>query len=126
MKLEHSDNRRWFNGTFGNLSVSPTFSAKVDNAVNDVIVIHPAVEQNIKVIGITIQSSALGTSSKLTFSLGNTTITSDIDTSAAMNSYLPVHDYVTKEGDKFTAKVTGGAVSGNFWVKLHYEVLGNL
>lgn len=124
--LNPHDNRRWFVGTFGNVSVSPTFSGEVAASVGGTITVHDNMPPNLRVIGISVHNSALGGSSRLTFKIGTTQITSAIDTSVDALTYLPVDDFVTNEGDVLSASVTGGAVSGFLRVKVVYEMVGNL
>lgn len=137
--------RRWFNGAFGNLSVSPTFVAKIkthpisggiasgeritigDEIVfGDEFVFGDKVEPNIKIIGVTLISTALGSSTTVTVKIGNTAITDAEATDAAVKKYIPVDDLLTQEGQEIAIAVGGGAATGTVKVKLHYEVVGNI
>ena len=119
--------RRWFNGTFGNLSVSPTFVAKLNaTASGDEIVFGDKVEPNIKIIGVTLISTALGSSTTVTVKIGKTAITDAEATDAAVKKYIPVDDLLTQEGQEIAIAVGGGAATGTVKVKLHYEVVGNI
>ena len=119
--------RRWFNGAFGNLSVSPTFVAKLNaTASGDEIVFGDKVEPNIKIIGVTLISAALGSSTTVTVKIGKTAITDAEATDAAVKKYIPVDDLLTQEGQEGAIAVGGGAATGTVKVKLHYEVVGNI
>lgn len=119
--------RRWFNGAFGNLSVSPTFVAKLNaTASGDEIVFGDKVEPNIKIIGVTLISTALGSSTTVTVKIGKTAITDAEATDAAVKKYIPVDDLLTQEGQEIAIAVGGGTATGTVKVKLHYEVVGNI
>lgn len=119
--------RRWFNGAFGNLSVSPTFVAKLNaTASGDEIVFGDKVEPNIKIIGVTLISAALGSSTTVTVKIDKTAITDAEATDAAVKKYIPVDDLLTQEGQEIAIAVGGGAATGTVKVKLHYEVVGNI
>lgn len=119
--------RRWFNGAFGNLSVSPTFVAKLNaTASGDEIVFGDKVEPNIKIIGVTLISTALGSSTTVAVKIGKTAITDAEATDAAVKKYIPVDDLLTQEGQEIAIAVGGGAATGTVKVKLHYEVVGNI
>lgn len=119
--------RRWFNGAFGNLSVSPTFVAKLNaTASGDEIVFGDKVEPNIKIIGVTLISAALGSSTTVTVKIGKTAITDAEATDDAVKKYIPVDDLLTQEGQEIAIAVGGGAATGTVKVKLHYEVVGNI
>ncbi|MFL1907017.1 hypothetical protein [Plesiomonas shigelloides] len=119
--------RRWFNGAFGNLSVSPTFVAKLNaTASGDEIVFGDKVEPNIKIIGVTLISAALGSSTTVTVKIGKTAITDAEATDAAVKKYIPVDDLLTQEGQEIAVAVGGGTATGTVKVKLHYEVVGNI
>lgn len=119
--------RRWFNGAFGNLSVSPTFVVKLNaTASGDEIVFGDKVEPNIKIIGVTLISTALGSSTTVTVKIGKTAITDAEATDAAVKKYIPVDDLLTQEGQEVAIAVGGGAATGTVKVKLHYEVVGNI
>ncbi|MGL4467533.1 MAG: hypothetical protein ACRCUK_08565 [Plesiomonas shigelloides] len=119
--------RRWFNGAFGNLSVSPTFVVKLNaTASGDEIVFGDKVEPNIKIIGVTLISTALGSSTTVTVKIGKTAITDAEATDAAVKKYIPVDDLLTQEGQEIAIAVGGGAATGTVKVKLHYEVVGNI
>lgn len=119
--------RRWFNGAFGNLSISPTLVAKLAAVpVGDVVVFGDPVEPNIKVVGVSLTSAALGASTTLTVKVGETTIINAQNTVTAVNSYIPVDDLMTQEGQEISLTVGGGAATGTVKVKLHYEMVGNL
>lgn len=126
MKLVSTDNRRWFVGTFGNVSVSPTFQGEVVATVGTDVAIHDNLPPNLRLIGASVHNSAMGASSRLTLKVGTTQICDVIDSSTDTNKYLPIDDYITSEGDQLKATVSGGAVNGFLRVKLHYEVVGNL
>ncbi|MGL4626346.1 MAG: hypothetical protein ACRCVR_07110 [Plesiomonas shigelloides] len=118
---------RWFNGAFGNLSISPTLIAKL-NAVasGDDVAFGDKVEPNIKIVGVTLISGALGSSTTVTVKVGGTAITGAEATAAAVSKYIPVDDVITQEGQEIILSVGGGAATGTVKVKLHYEMLGNL
>lgn len=119
--------RRWFNGAFGNLSISPTLVAKLAEVpVGDVVVFGDPVEPNIKVVGVSLTSAALGASTTLTVKVGETTIINAQNTVEAVNSYIPVDDLMTQEGQEISLTVGGGVATGTVKVKLHYEMVGNL
>ncbi|SIQ71034.1 hypothetical protein SAMN05880558_10530 [Aeromonas sp. RU39B] len=119
--------RRWFVGAFGNLSVSPTMVATLSaTPADDVVAFGDPVEPNLKVIGATLTTTALGASTTLTVKVGDKTIINAQNTVAAVNAYVPVDDLVTNEGQEITLTVGGGAATGTAKLKLHYEVLGNL
>jgi len=119
--------RRWFNGAFGNLSISPTLVAKLAEVpVGDVVVFGDPVEPNIKVVGVSLTSAALGASTTLTVKVGETTIINAQNTASAVNSYIPVDDLMTQEGQEISLTVGGGVATGTVKVKLHYEMVGNL
>ena len=62
---------RWFIGSFGNLSISPTLVAKLAAVPSgDVIAFGDKVEPNLKVVGATLISGALGASTTLTVTVG--------------------------------------------------------
>lgn len=123
--LNPNDNRRWFNGTFGNLSVSPTFEGNVSAASGATIDICK-LDPNIKVIGVRVHADNLGASSTLTFKVGSTALTKAITTSAEVASEMLIDDYLTADGDVLSVLVGGGAVSGKLRVKVVYEMVGNL
>ncbi|MCX7132252.1 hypothetical protein [Aeromonas sp.] len=119
--------RRWFVGAFGNLSISPTFIAKLAAVpAGDVIVFGDKVEPNLKMVGISLITGALGASTTLTVKVGTTTIVNAENTVAAAARYIPVDDVVTEEGQELTLIVGGGVATGAAKLKLHYEVVGNL
>ena len=131
--------RRWFNGAFGNLSVSPTFVAKIKTppisggiasgeriTIGDEFVFGDKVEPNIKIIGVTLISTALGSSTTVTVKIGNTAITDAEATDAAVKKYIPVDDLLTQEGQEIAIAVDGDEASGTVKFKLHYEVVGNI
>jgi hypothetical protein len=119
--------RRWFVGAFGNLSISPTFIAKLAAVpAGDVVVFGDKVEPNLKVVGVSLITGALGASTTLTVKVGTTTIVNAENTVAAATRYIPVDDVVTEEGQELTLIVGGGVATGVAKLKLHYEVVGNL
>lgn len=119
--------RRWFNGTFGNLSISPTLVAKLTAVLSgDVVVFGDPVEPNIKVVGMSLTCTALGANSTLTVKVGDATILNAQNTAAAVNSYIPVDDLMTLEGQEISLTIGGGAATGTVKLKLHYEMVGNL
>lgn len=118
---------RWFVGSFGNLSISPTLVAKLAAVPSgDVIAFGDKVEPNLKVVGATLISGALGASTTLTVNIGATTIINAENTVAAVAKYFPVDDLLTDVGQEITLTVGGGAATGTVKLKLHYEVIGNL
>ena len=123
--LNPNDNRRWYNGECGNLSVSPTFEGNVSAASGATIDICK-LEPNIKVIGVRVHSDALGASTTLTFKVGSTALTKAITTSAEVSSEMLIDDYLSADGDVLSVLVGGGAVSGKLRVKVVYEMVGNL
>lgn len=119
--------RRWFIGAFGNLSISPTFIAKLAAVpAGDVIVFGDKVEPNLKVVGVSLITSALGAATTLTAKIGVSTIVNAEVTVTAVAKYIPVDDLLTEEGQEITLTVGGGAATGTAKLKLHYEVIGNL
>ena len=118
---------RWFVGAFGNLSISPTLVAKLAAVPSgDVIAFGDKVEPNLKVVGATLISGALGASTTLTVKIGDTTIINAEGTAAAVSKYFPVDDLKTLPDQEITLTVGGGAATGTVKLKLHYEVVGNL
>lgn len=118
---------RWFIGSFGNLSISPTLVAKLAAVPSgDVVAFGDKVEPNLKVVGATLISSALGTSTNLTVTVGSTVIINAESTVAAVAKYFPVDDLKTLPDQEITLTVGGGAATGTVKLKLHYEVIGNL
>ncbi|MGY3922058.1 hypothetical protein LA366_02680 [Aeromonas jandaei] len=118
---------RWFVGSFGNLSISPTLVAKLAAVPSgDVVAFGDKVEPNLKVVGATLISGALGASTTLTVNIGATTIINAESTVAAVAKYFPVDDLLTDVGQEITLTVGGGAATGTVKLKLHYEVIGNL
>ncbi|WP_279452654.1 hypothetical protein [Aeromonas hydrophila] len=118
---------RWFVGAFGNLSISPTLVAKLaavpaggDVAFGD------KVEPNLKVVGVTMFSTALGASTTITAKIGDTVIINAEGTVTAVAKYIPVDDLLTAPDQEITLTVGGGAATGTVKLKLHYEVIGNL
>lgn len=125
--LTPATGRRWFNGTYGNLSVSPTFSATLAAApANDDLVFGDKVEPNVKIVGVSLLTAALGASTTVTVKVGGVAITPAISTVSAVNQYIPVDDVMTVEGQELIATIGGGAATGAVKVKLHYEMVGNL
>ena len=119
--------RRWFVGTFGNLSISPTFIAKLAAVpAGDVIVFGDKVEPNLKVVGVSLITGALGASTTITAKIGATTIINAESTAVAVAKYIPVDDLMTEEDQEISLIVGGGAATGTVKLKLHYEVVGNL
>ena len=118
---------RWFVGSFGNLSISPTLVAKLAAVPSgDVVAFGDKVDPNLKVVGVTIISGALGASTTLTVKVGDTTLVNAESTAAAVSKYVPVDDVMTAEGQELTLTVGGGSATGTVKLKLHYEVVGNL
>lgn len=118
---------RWFVGSFGNLSISPTLVAKLAAVPSgDVIAFGDKVEPNLKVVGATLISSALGASTTLTVTVGSTVIINAENTVSAVSKYFPVDDLMTAQDQEITLTVGGGAATGTAKLKLHYEVIGNL
>ncbi|MNC81879.1 hypothetical protein D3C75_1351570 [compost metagenome] len=58
--------------------------------------------------------------------VGETTIINAQNTASAVNSYIPVDDLMTQEGQEISLTVGGGVATGTVKVKLHYEMVGNL
>ena len=123
--LNPNDNRRWYNGECGNLSVSPTFEGNVSAASGATIDICK-LEPNIKVIGVRVHADALGSSTTMTFKVGSTAITKSVSTAAEVATEMLIDDYITADGDVLSVLVGGGAVSGKLRVKVVYEMVGNL
>ena len=118
---------RWFIGSFGNLSISPTLVAKLAAVPSgDVVAFGDKVEPNLKVVGATLISGALGASTTLTVTVGSTVIINAESTVTAVAKYFPVDDLLTDVGQEITLTVGGGAATGTVKLKLHYEVIGNL
>ena len=118
---------RWFVGSFGNLSISPTLVAKLAAVPSgDVVAFGDKVDPNRKVVGVTIISGAVGASTTLTVKVGDTTLVNAESTAAAVSKYVPVDDVMTAEGQELTLTVGGGSATGPVKLKLHYEVVGNL
>ncbi|MFM5335770.1 hypothetical protein ACET97_04405 [Aeromonas enteropelogenes] len=119
--------RRWFNGTFGNLSTSPTLMVDlVALPAEAVVTFDEPVEPNIKVLGVSLITMALGENTKLTVKVGGTIIINALNTAAAIHSFIPVDDVMTQEGEDITLTISGGAATGTVKFKLLYEVVGNL
>ena len=118
---------RWFVGAFGNLSISPTLVAKLAAVpAGDVVAYGDKVEPNLKVVGVTMFSTALGASTTITAKIGTTTIINAESTVGAVAKYYPVDDLMTEPDQEITLTVGGGAATGTVKLKLHYEVVGNL
>ncbi|WP_413796117.1 hypothetical protein [Aeromonas dhakensis] len=118
---------RWFVGAFGNLSISPSLVAKLAAVpAGDVVAFGDKVEPNLKVVGATLISGALGASTTITVTVGSTVIINAESTVAAVAKYFPVDDLLTDVGQEITLTVGGGAATGTVKLKLHYEVIGNL
>lgn len=118
---------RWFVGSFGNLSISPTLVAKLAAVPSgDVVAFGDKVEPNLKVVGATLISGALGASTTITVTVGSAVIINAESTVAAVAKYFPVDDLLTDVGQEITLTVGGGAATGTVKLKLHYEVIGNL
>ncbi|WP_017411441.1 hypothetical protein [Aeromonas salmonicida] len=118
---------RWFVGAFGNLSISPTLVAKLAAVPSgDVVAFGDKVEPNLKVVGVTMFSTALGASTTITAKIGDTTIINAEGTATAVSKYFPVDDLMTLSDQEITLTVGGGAATGTVKLKLHYEVMGNL
>lgn len=119
--------RRWFVGAFGNLSISPTFVAKLAAVpAGDVIVFGDKVEPNIKIVGVSLFTCALGDGTTLTVKVGSVIIVHAEDTAVPVAKYLPVNDVITVQGQELTLTVEGADTTGTVKLKLHYEVMGNL
>ncbi|WP_421173984.1 hypothetical protein [Aeromonas enteropelogenes] len=119
--------RRWFNGTFGNLSTSPTLMVTLAAVpAESVVIFDELVEPNIKLIGVSLITTALGEKTKLTMKVGGTIIINALDSAAAIHSFIPVDDVMTVEGQDITLTISGGAATGTVKFKLLYEVVGNL
>lgn len=118
---------RWFVGAFGNLSISPTLVAKLAAVpADDVVAFGDKVEPNLKVVGVTLFTTALGANTTITAKIGDATIIKAEGTAAAVAKYYPVDDLLTQEGQEITLTIGGGAATGTAKLKLHYEVVGNL
>ena len=118
---------RWFVGSFGNLSISPTLVAKLAAVPSgDVIAFGDKVEPNLKVVGVTMFSTALGASTTITAKIGDTVIINAEGTVTAVAKYIPVDDLMTGPDQEISLTVGGGAATGTVKLKLHYEVVGNL
>ncbi|MGL5071289.1 MAG: hypothetical protein ACRC61_08485 [Aeromonas salmonicida] len=118
---------RWFVGAFGNLSISPTLVAKLAAVpAGDVVAFGDKVEPNLKVVGVTLFTGALGASTTITAKVGATTIINAESTVAAVAKYIPVDDLMTEADQEISLTVGGGAATGSVKLKLHYEVIGNL
>ena len=118
---------RWFVGAFGNLSISPSLVAKLAAvSAGDVVAFGDKVEPNLKVVGVTLFTGALGASTTITAKIGATTIINAESTAVAVAKYIPVDDLMTEEDQEISLIVGGGAATGTVKLKLHYEVVGNL
>ncbi|MGY3959538.1 hypothetical protein [Aeromonas popoffii] len=118
---------RWFVGAFGNLSISPTLVAKLAAVpAGDVVAFGDKVEPNLKVVGVTLFSGALGASTTITAKVGATSIINAESTAAAVAKYIPVDDLMTEADQEISLTVGGGTATGTVKIKLHYEVVGNL
>ena len=118
---------RWFVGAFGNLSISPTLVAKLAAVpAGDVVAYGDKVEPNLKVVGVTMFSTALGASTTITAKIGDTVIINAEGTVTAVAKYIPVDDLMTGPDLEISLTVGGGAATGTVKLKLHYEVVGNL
>ena len=96
---------RWFVGSFGNLSISPTQVAKLAAVPSgDVIAFGDKVEPNLKVVGATLISGALGASTTLTVKIGDTTIINAEGTATAVSKYFPVDDLKTLPDQEITKR----------------------
>jgi len=118
---------RWFVGAFGNLSISPTLVAKLAAVpAGDVVAFGDKVEPNLKVVGVTLLTGALGASTTITAKIGTTTIINAESTATAVAKYIPVDDLMTEADQEISLTVGGGTATGTAKLKLHYEVIGNL
>lgn len=118
---------RWFVGAFGNLSISPTLVAKLAAVpAGDVVAFGDKVEPNLKVVGVTLFTGALGASTTITAKIGATTIINAESTAAAVAKYIPVDDLMTESDQEISLTIGGGTATGTVKFKLHYEVVGNL
>ncbi|MFQ2147415.1 hypothetical protein ACK33U_02200 [Aeromonas jandaei] len=118
---------RWFVGAFGNLSISPTLVAKLAAVpAGDVVAFGDKVEPNLKVVGVTLFTTALGANTTITAKIGYATIIKAEGTATAVAKYYPVDDLMTQEGQEITLTIGGGVATGTAKLKLHYEVVGNL
>jgi hypothetical protein len=119
--------KRWYVGSAGNLSISPTLKATLSaTPANDVIVFGDKVEPNIKIVGVRLLTTALGASTTLTLKVGNTTLVNAQSTASAVNAVIPVDDVVTSAGQEISLTVGGAAATGSVKFKLEYENVGNL
>jgi hypothetical protein len=118
---------RWFVGAFGNLSISPTLVAKLAAVpAGDVVAFGDKVEPNLKVVGVTLFTGALGASTTITANIGAATIINAESTAAAVAKYIPVDDLMTESDQEISLTIGGGTATGTVKFKLHYEVVGNL
>lgn len=118
---------RWFVGAFGNLSISPTLVAKLAAVpAGDVVAFGDKVEPNLKVVGVTLFTGALGAGTTITAKIGATTIINAESTATAVAKYIPVDDLMTEVDQEISLTVGGGTATGTAKLKLHYEVVGNL
>ncbi|MNE38367.1 hypothetical protein D3C80_1322630 [compost metagenome] len=92
----------------------------------DVVAYGDKVEPNLKVVGVTMFSTALGASTTITAKIGTTTIINAESTVGAVAKYYPVDDLMTEPDQEISLTVGGGAATGTVKLKLHYEVVGNL
>ena len=92
----------------------------------DVVAFGDKVEPNLKVVGVTLFTGALGASTTITAKIGATTIINAESSVVAVAKYIPVDDLMTEEDQEISLIVGGGAATGTVKLKLHYEVVGNL
>ncbi|WP_421174111.1 hypothetical protein [Aeromonas enteropelogenes] len=143
-----SAGRPWFNGTFGNASVSPTLTATLDAIVSgDTIIFDNNVEPNISIYGVTLVSTGAGlpAGAAVTVKVGETVIANTVPLEGEQAVYQPVIDLLTEEGMKVSvvvgdAPASAAAPEGGesapvpraaaapvvLKVKLHYEMIGNI
>ncbi|MEL3918134.1 hypothetical protein [Aeromonas enteropelogenes] len=118
---------RWFNGTFGNFSISPTLITWLKAVPKgQEMKLDEPVEANIKVVGVSLITTALGANTTLSVKVGETIIIDAQNTTTAVKSYVPVDDLMTSEGQGISLLINGGAATGAVKLKLHYEMVGNL
>lgn len=114
-----------YQGPLGNASVAEGAVALKSAAVNDVIHLlsFPA---GLRVHGLQVINTALGTNVKGTFHIGKQSLIDKRSLGNASAGYIPVTPCTTVEDDVLTMKVEEAAVStaGTLNVIVHYRVTG--
>jgi len=119
--------RRWFVGSFGNLSISPKQAVTLAAvASGNSVAFGDKMPAGIKIVGVKLKTGALGASTTLTIKAGETALVSAVSTASAVHSILPVDDVLLTEDTDLSLVIGGGAATGDVAFALLYEVVGTL